>query len=99
TYFGAMEMGGNLQEPVVTVGHPEGRRFEGTQGDGTLSEDGFATNTDWTPLGEEYAFAGRGGCWQFHENHARVADRFKGLRTNEKRRASHIGFRGVITAW
>ena len=99
TYFGAMEMGGNLQEPIVTVGHPSGRKFEGSHGDGELSVDGFATNDDWQPVNGEYAFAGRGGCWKFHENHARTADRFKGLRTNPNRRTSHIGFRGVRTSW
>lgn len=99
TFYGAMEMGGNLQEPVVTVGHPSGRKFQGSHGDGMLSENGFSTNLDWQPINKEYAFAGRGGCWKFHENHARTADRFKGLRTNQNRRASHIGFRGVRTDW
>lgn len=97
TYYGAMEMGGNLQEPVVIVGHPTGRRFKGTHGDGTLSNKGFATNADWQPVNEEYFFGGRGGCWKFHENHARTSDRFKGLRGKVNRRASHIGFRGVRT--
>lgn len=99
SYFGAMELGGNLQEPVVTVGHPSGRRFRGTHGDGILSEEGNATNEDWQPTKDGYAFGGRGGCWQFHENHARTADRFKGLRTKQNRRASHIGFRGVRSAF
>jgi len=99
TFYGAMEMGGNLQEPVVTVGHPSGRKFEGTHGDGVLDKNGLADNLDWQPINKEYAFAGRGGCWKFHENHARTADRFKGLRKNENRRASHIGFRGVRTNW
>ncbi|MEL7249462.1 MAG: SUMF1/EgtB/PvdO family nonheme iron enzyme [Bacteroidota bacterium] len=97
TYYGAMDMGGNLQEPVVTVGHPNGRRFAGSHGDGELDKNGQATNTDWQTIDDEYAFGGRGGCWQFHENHARTADRFKGLRTKPNRRASHIGFRGVRT--
>ncbi|MEM6700796.1 MAG: SUMF1/EgtB/PvdO family nonheme iron enzyme, partial [Bacteroidota bacterium] len=97
TYYGAMEMGGNLQEPVVTVGHPSGRKFRATHGNGELTAAGFADNEDWQPIKGEYAFGGRGGCWKFHENHARTADRFKGLRTNPNRRASHIGFRGVRT--
>ncbi|MEN0006479.1 MAG: SUMF1/EgtB/PvdO family nonheme iron enzyme, partial [Bacteroidota bacterium] len=97
TYYGLMEMGGNLQEPVVTVGHPSGRKFQGTHGNGVLSANGQATNADWQPIDGDYAFAGRGGCWKFHENHARTADRFKGLRTKPDRRASHIGFRGVRT--
>ncbi|MEM8525797.1 MAG: SUMF1/EgtB/PvdO family nonheme iron enzyme [Bacteroidota bacterium] len=95
TYYGAMEMGGNLQEPVVTVGHPSGRKFRATHGNGELTAAGFADNEDWQPIDGQYAFGGRGGCWKFHENHARTADRFKGLRTNPNRRASHIGFRGV----
>ncbi|MEM6723616.1 MAG: SUMF1/EgtB/PvdO family nonheme iron enzyme [Bacteroidota bacterium] len=99
SYYGAMELGGNLQEPVVTVGHPSGRKFEGSHGDGKLTPEGFSDNLDWQPLNDEYAFGGRGGCWQFHENHARISDRFKGLRTNPNRRASHIGFRGVISDW
>lgn len=99
TFYGAMDMGGNLQEPVVTVGHPSGRKFEGSHGDGKLTNKGFSDNSDWQPLGNEYAFGGRGGCWKFHENHARTSDRFKGLRTNPNRRASHIGFRGVISNW
>ncbi|MEM6263190.1 MAG: SUMF1/EgtB/PvdO family nonheme iron enzyme [Bacteroidota bacterium] len=99
TFYGAMEMGGNLQEPVVTVGHPSGRKFEGTHGDGTLTASGFSDNLDWQPVNNEYGFGGRGGCWKFHENHARTSDRFKGLRTNPNRRASHIGFRGVRTGW
>ena len=99
TFFGAMEMGGNLQEPVVTVGHPSGRKFQGSHGDGNLNDQGEANNADWLPEKDEYAFAGRGGCWKFHENHARTADRFKGLRTNPNRRISHIGFRGVRTDW
>ena len=99
TYYGAMEMGGNLQEPVVAVGHPSGRKFRGTHGDGTLSPEGMATNEDWQPINGEYAFGGRGGCWKFHENHARTSDRFKGLRQKQNRRASHIGFRGVRTSF
>ena len=97
TYYGAMEMGGNLQEPVVTVGHPNGRKFQGSHGDGQLSPEGLATNPDWLASDQDWAFAGRGGCWKFHENHARTSDRFKGLRTRPNRRASHIGFRGVRT--
>ena len=86
TYYGAMDMGGNLQEPVITVGHPTGRKFQGTHGDGNLSVQGYATNPDWQSVNGDYAFGGRGGCWKFHENHARVADRFKGLRTKVDRR-------------
>ncbi len=50
-YYGNMELSGNLYEPVVTVGRSQGRSFQGTHGDGTLSSassyEGNATNLDW----------------------------------------------------
>ncbi len=50
-YFGNMELSGNLAEPAVTIGRPEGRQFLGTHGDGELSTaasfEGNATNVDW----------------------------------------------------
>lgn len=50
-YYGAMELSGNLNEMVVTLGHSRGRQFLGTHGDGALSNlsgyEGNATNTDW----------------------------------------------------
>ncbi|MEL6631276.1 MAG: SUMF1/EgtB/PvdO family nonheme iron enzyme [Bacteroidota bacterium] len=95
SYYGLMELGGNLQEPVVTVGHPHGRKFSGSHGDGQLDEEGQATNRDWIAEDGQYVFGYRGGCWRFHNNHARTADRFMGLRTKFDRRWAHVGFRGV----
>jgi hypothetical protein len=46
-FYGNMELSGNLAEPVVTVGRPEGLNFQGTNGTGILTATGFATNTDW----------------------------------------------------
>lgn len=51
SYYGVMEMSGNLWEHVVTLGNATGRGFAGTHGDGILtniaSYYGNATNTDW----------------------------------------------------
>ena len=46
-FYGNMELSGNLAEPVVTVGRPEGLVFQGTDGTGNLTSLGFATNIDW----------------------------------------------------
>ena len=46
-YYGAMELSGNLWEHCVTVGNTTGLNFIGSQGDGTLTNLGNATNTDW----------------------------------------------------
>jgi hypothetical protein len=42
-----MDLSGNLAEQVVTIGHPQGRAFRGTHGDGRLTLVGDATNPDW----------------------------------------------------
>jgi len=50
------------RERAVTIGHPRGRAFRGTHGDGTLRDYGVATNDDW-PLGDNEAsgYGYRGG--------------------------------------
>lgn len=56
SYYWVMDLAGSVWEKVVTLGHPTGRAFRGTHGDGRLTSYGFATNDDW-PKGDE----GRGG--------------------------------------
>ncbi|MCX6266122.1 MAG: SUMF1/EgtB/PvdO family nonheme iron enzyme [Bacteroidetes bacterium] len=47
TYFGIMEMSGNLWERTVTVGSAAGRAFTGVHGNGTLSTAGYADISTW----------------------------------------------------
>lgn len=71
TYWGIMEMSGHCWERCISVGRPEGRIFQGTHGDGSLTAGGNATNTDWpgftpgvgvnTAIGCGY----RGGAFSF----------------------------------
>jgi hypothetical protein len=42
-----MEMSGNLIEVIVPIGTAGGRAFQGIHGDGSLSTNGNATNSDW----------------------------------------------------
>lgn len=63
-----MDLAGSLWERVVSVGHPAGRSFAGTHGDGRLSGYGFATNEDW-PRGDDERGGGygyRGGGYYEH---------------------------------
>jgi hypothetical protein len=46
TYYGIMEMTGNLVEQLVTMGYPEGRVFTSQPGDGILAATGFS-NENW----------------------------------------------------
>jgi formylglycine-generating enzyme required for sulfatase activity len=97
-YYGSMDLSGNLAEQVVTIGHPQGRAFRGTHGDGRLDPQGRATNPDWQPTADTSYFAHRGGSWVRHPNHGRVADRGFGLVTDGALRLPTRGFRAVRTA-
>ncbi len=61
SYYWVMDLAGGMWERVITVGHEKGRSFEGSHGDGELSGNGFATNSDW-PSGIDAKGVGfRGG--------------------------------------
>jgi formylglycine-generating enzyme required for sulfatase activity len=106
SYYGVMEMSGNLWERPVTVGNGDGRGFTGTHGDGALSDDGSsdgnATNSDWPGYsgGEVTGAAGagfRGGHFYYHAALGRVSDRLDANYTNESRDGT-FGFRCVRSA-
>ena len=70
SYYGVMELSGNVYERPVTVGHADGRNFTGTHGDGDLS----TPNSDWP--GDDAVGGGlRGGFWYGDESVARVSYR------------------------
>ncbi len=52
SYYWVMDMAGSMWERVITVGHENGRSFTGTNGDGTLSQQGSADTVNW-PVGIE----------------------------------------------
>jgi len=67
-FYGNLDLSGNVEERVVTVGNPTGRAFVGSHGDGVLSTNGNATNPDWPGFsaGEVLGSTGsgnRGGGW------------------------------------
>jgi len=96
SYWGIMEMSGNVWEPVVTVGALRGRRFAGLHGDGTQTE-----LTDWHALGDGLKYRG-GGLWRgTGKNSLRVSDRsVEGVGKDYFAIKDYAasGFRGVRTA-
>ncbi len=80
SYYGVMELSGNLWERTVTVGNSTGRNFQGSHGDGTLNASGNATNADWPGYisGEVVGATGaggRGGAWPTAASLLNVSDR------------------------
>ena len=61
TYYGIMEMTGNLSERTVTVGDNSGRAFTGTNGDGMLATNGDANTVNW-PGASAIGVGSRGGA-------------------------------------
>lgn len=47
SFYGALEMTGNVSEALVTIANAEGRGFTHLHGDGMLSSNGFADISSW----------------------------------------------------
>jgi len=77
SYYGIMELSGNLWERVIPVGASTARLFTGLHGDGALGSDGNPNVTNWPGPGTTSGYGFRGG-------------RFNGtafLRTSDRTRA------------
>ncbi len=71
SYWGIMELSGNVMERLVSVGHATGLLFEGSHGAGTLS-----LPTDWPQsdaVGTGTGF--RGGNWSYTSVRAQASNR------------------------
>ena len=87
SYYGVMDLGGNLKERIVTIGNAPGLAFTGSHGDGNLDGtagyEGNATNADWPGI-DAVAANGvtgadgsgfRGGSWADSADLLRTSDR------------------------
>jgi hypothetical protein len=93
SYYGIMELSGNLWERVVTVGNNSGRLFDGVHGDGQLSSAGDANESNW-PATNAQGAGFRGSAWNNHASYARVSDRLSAASVNSGR-SGNYGLRGV----
>ena len=78
TYYGVMDMLGNLWETCITIGTPQGRAFTGLEGDGYLNSDGDANTLNW-PTWENYDLDGyghRGGHYFAWDEELRISYRY-----------------------
>jgi hypothetical protein len=76
SYYWVMDLAGSVWERVVSAGHPRGRAFRGTHGDGQLSGYGIASNADW-PSGDHDGggYGYRGGGYYERAVEQRQSDR------------------------
>ncbi len=95
-YYGAMDLGGNLWERVVSLGRPLGRAFSGTLGNGDLAPSGGTDVPTWPP--DSYGGSGLiGGNWYDSANYLRTSDRNTAAHTPGTR-SRVAGGRGVRDA-
>jgi formylglycine-generating enzyme required for sulfatase activity len=102
SYYGIMELSGNLWERAVTIGNATGRDFTGLNGNGQLSAVGHANQSLWpgrsgTEVTGATGSGFRGGGWASDASKARVSDRFNAAYTFTNR-GTQYGFRGVRSA-
>jgi formylglycine-generating enzyme required for sulfatase activity len=100
SFYGIMEMSGNLTEQVVTVGAPDGRAFIGGHGDGILMVGGDPNVPDW-PYFTGTGSGLRGGSFKpaIPVKNLTVSDRSDAANNGNFFFSSpYIGGRGVRTA-
>ena len=108
SYYGVMDLGGNLKERVVTIGNARGLTFTCNHGNGYLTTTaGFEGNADvanWPGMDAvvEHGITGasgsgfRGGSWEDSAERLRVSDRYEAALTLSTATGS-FGGRGVRT--
>lgn len=94
SYYGAMEMGGNLWERTVSVANASGVAFNGTLGDGTLTAIGNANQPTWPSITTATGIGQRGGEYVSPTVYVRTSDRSFAGTTNADRNYT-FGGRGV----
>jgi formylglycine-generating enzyme required for sulfatase activity len=94
SYYGVLDLSGNVQEYAITVGNTTGRAFTGLHGDGNLNANGEADVANWATGGLAY----RGGYYSDSNAQLRVSDRNYALSFSNATRAAGYGGRGVRTA-
>lgn len=101
TYYGVLEMCGNLFEPCVGAYHDNSfpMEFTGGTGDGEIDSLGYHNVPDWpsrTGDADHYKFIARGGSYVRNSARMRVSDRarYDQYQTNCDGRDSEFGCRG-----
>jgi hypothetical protein len=95
TYYGIMEMSGNVWERPVTAGNSAGRAFTGSHGDGILNVSGDADASTWP--GTDASGAGLRGCsYNNSAANLQISDRYLAAFPHSNRYYA-FGGRGVRT--
>lgn len=96
TYYGIMEMSGNVYETCISIGSADGRAFTGNHGNGTLASGSISDVTGWPTVS---GVGERGGAIDKDNTKLRICNREFANRAGALDNAyRYIGGRGVRTA-
>ncbi|HPI19625.1 MAG TPA: SUMF1/EgtB/PvdO family nonheme iron enzyme [Candidatus Kapabacteria bacterium] len=93
SFYGVMDLTGNLWERTVTIGNTKGRSFTNVHGNGSLDVNGNADINKWPGIGATGS-GFRGGDWKYNSSYCKVSDRIISTNTSGGRNAG-FGFRCV----
>ncbi|MCX6155784.1 MAG: SUMF1/EgtB/PvdO family nonheme iron enzyme [Candidatus Kapabacteria bacterium] len=96
SYYGIMELSGNLWERAVDIYRTPSKAFNGLPGDGSLDANGDANTPNWPPNSTAEGGGFRGGTWYGYDNRARVSDRMSAQDVTNYR-TNIYGFRCVLS--
>lgn len=96
SFYGVMELSGNLYERCIGAGTPLNRSYTGNHGNGELLANGDHDVPSWPGVDTEGANAYRGGSWQNGLGFCRTADRYDAALSLSITN-SRIGIRGART--
>ena len=96
TFYGMMEMNGNVWERAISISNIEGRSFTGTHGDGSIATTGEANVTSWPANATAIGTRLKGGSFNSTQIYLNVSDRLD--LTDLSSRALNYGGRGIRTA-
>jgi formylglycine-generating enzyme required for sulfatase activity len=97
TYYGIMEMSGNLWELTITLGESPGRTYTGTHGNGLLDANGMASSDIHWPGTDAVGTGWRGGRWADVDYTSQTSCRWNATNVYTFREYS-FGGRGVRTS-
>jgi formylglycine-generating enzyme required for sulfatase activity len=107
SYYGVVDLSGNLSEQMINITTINGRQFTGTHGNGEIDANGNANVSGWPSSGNGYKGAGSNSNYLNNTaSNVRFGDLLPSLYVSDRRnmqtllgRMDHAGFRCARSQW
>ncbi|MEW4922499.1 SUMF1/EgtB/PvdO family nonheme iron enzyme [Algibacter sp. 2305UL17-15] len=75
SYYGIMELSGNIWESIISIGNPAGRNYTGLHGNGSITANGSANVANWPSSGTGLGIGLRGAGYSNPSIDLRISSR------------------------